>query len=323
MSFTTIKVGVAQTASQQFDFAATLAEFTTRCEEAKALGVELLVFPEAFFGGYPKFSNFGASVGTREPDGRREFAAYYHGAIAVPSPETDAIAEVVRRLDLAVLTGFIEKEGTTLFCSLLYVDPVKGVVGKHRKVMPTAVERLIWGNGDGSPANLSAHSLQLPAKGDERREVKVGGGICWENMMPLLRYNYYQQGIQLYVAPTVDGRTTWLNSMVHIAIESRCFVLSANQFAVRKDFPPAHQKIMQATLQAEEGAEWTDETEIIAGGSCIISPLGEVLAGPMRGKAGVLAADIDLDEIIGGRFDLDSSGHYSRSDIFELLVKGH
>lgn len=326
-----LKVGVAQTASKQFDFAATLAEFRARCEEARAQGVELLVFPEAFFGGYPKFSSFGASIGVRASAGRRDFASYYAGSIAVPSAESDAIAAVAKELQLAVITGFIEREGTTVYCSLLHVDPERGVVGVHRKVLPTAAERLIWGNGDGSKANLTAHRLQVrgvnEAVDEPKREVTVGGGICWENMMPLLRYQYYQQGVQVYVAPTVDARPNWLHSMVHIAMESRCFVLSANQFATVGDFPEWHQSTMRATLEQPgssefKPADWTPETEIIGGGSCIISPLGEVLAGPLRGTAGVISAEIDLDEIVGGRFDLDSTGHYSRSDIFKLQVDG-
>lgn len=320
---TLLRVGVAQTASKNFDFEATLQRFRALVEEAAAAGVQFLLFPEAFFGGYPKHTNFGAVVGLRGDQGRRDFAKYFAGAIAIPSPEADAIAQVSRDTGVALATGVIEKGGSTLYCSVLYVDPVVGIVGKHRKLMPTASERLIWGNGEGSEENLRAQTVHL-ANGET---LTVGGGVCWENMMPLLRYHYYKQGIQLYTAPTVDARENWLHSMVHIAMESRCFVLSANQFATTADFPPWHQEVMRESLvrtssggSALETAALADDVEIISGGSCIISPLGEVLAGPLRQKQGILTAEIDLDDLVGARFDLDPTGHYARSDVFSLNV---
>lgn len=314
---TKIRVGVAQSASKDFDFAATLKRFRALAEEAQAAGVRFLLFPEAFFGGYPKHTNFGAVVGLRGDQGRKDFAKYFRGAIAIPSAEANAIAQVAKDTNVAMATGVIEKEGSTLYCSVLYVDPVVGIVGKHRKLMPTASERLIWGNGDGSKENLSAQTIHL---GDDET-LAVGGGVCWENMMPLLRYHYYQQGIQLYIAPTVDARENWLHTMVHIAMESRCFVLSANQFATAADYPPWHQEIMRSALEKiTDAPPLAEDAEIIGGGSCIISPLGEVLAGPLRKRQGILTAEIDLDDVVGARFDLDPTGHYSRSDVFALNV---
>jgi|UniRef100_K3WA51 beta-cyano-L-alanine hydratase/nitrilase len=313
-----IRVGVAQTATKDFDFDVTLERFRGLVQEASALGVQFLLFPEAFFGGYPKHTNFGAVVGLRGDQGRKDFAKYFNGAIAIPSPEADAIAQVSKEFNVAIGTGVIEKEGSTLYCSVLYVDPVVGIVGKHRKLMPTASERLIWGNGDGSKENLSAQKIQLAGGAS----VTVGGGVCWENMMPLLRYNYYQQGIQLYTAPTVDARENWLHTVTHIAMESRCFVLSANQFATTADYPAWHQEIMKSEFKAA-GNDLADDAEIIGGGSCIISPLGEVLAGPLRKKQGILSAEIDLDDLVGARFDLDATGHYSRSDVFSLNINSN
>lgn len=329
-----VRVGVAQSASKDFDFAATLERFRTLAEEAQAAQVRFLLFPEAFFGGYPKHTNFGAVVGLRSDQGRKDFANYFKGAIAIPSAEADAIAQVSKDTGVAIATGVIEKEGSTLYCSVLYVDPVVGIVGKHRKLMPTASERLIWGNGDGSKENLSAQTIHLSGGGEcggdgegDGETLLVGGGVCWENMMPLLRYHYYQQGIQVYVAPTVDARENWLHTMVHIAMESRCFVLSANQFATTADYPKWHQEIMRRELEktASDGddgnkALLADDAEIIGGGSCIISPLGEVLAGPLRRRQGILTAEIDLEDVVGARFDLDPTGHYARSDVFALNV---
>lgn len=317
-----VRVGVAQSASKEFDFSATLERFRALAQEAQAAGVRFLLFPEAFFGGYPKHTNFGAVVGLRGDEGRKDFAKYFKGAIAIPSAEADAIAQVAKDTNVAIATGVIEKDGSTLYCSVLYVDPVVGIVAKHRKLMPTASERLIWGNGDGSKENLSAQTIRLSDGEDDAKTLLVGGGVCWENMMPLLRYHYYQQGIQLYIAPTVDARENWLHTMVHIAMESRCFVLSANQFATTADYPRWHQEIMRSALEGatENAPPLADDAEIIGGGSCIISPLGEILAGPLRKRQGILTAEIDLDDVVGARFDLDLTGHYSRSDVFALNV---
>jgi nitrilase len=172
-------------------------------------------------------------------------------------------------------------------------------LGKHRKLMPTAMERLIWGMGDGST---------LPVVGIAG--AKVGAAICWENYMPLLRMHLYGQGVQVWCAPTVDERERWQNAMRHIAYEGRCFVLSACQYSVRSDYPDDY-----PCAQGNDPA-----TVMIKGGSVIVSPQGEVLAGPLHGREGVLVADLDLGEIARGKFDLDVAGHYARPDVFSLEV---
>jgi nitrilase len=173
------------------------------------------------------------------------------------------------------------------------------MMGKHRKLMPTAMERLIWGFGDGS--TLPVFDTPLG---------KIGSVICWENYMPMLRMHMYAQGIQLYCAPTADQRDTWLPSMRHIALEGRCFVLSSCQFLTRADCPKDYDAI-QGTLPT---------TVLMRGGSCIIGPLGQILAGPHFDGPCILTADLDLDEIPRGKYDLDVVGHYSRPDIFRLYV---
>jgi len=172
------------------------------------------------------------------------------------------------------------------------------LVGKHRKLMPTAMERLIWGFGDGSTLPV----IETPLG-------RIGAVICWENYMPQLRLAMYGRGIQLYCAPTVDDRETWLPTMRHIALEGRCFVLSANQFARRSDYP-ADYPIAPADPEAV----------LIGGGSCIVDPAGRVLAGPARDGEAILTADHDLDEVSRSTFDLDVVGHYARPDVFRLLV---
>ena len=163
------------------------------------------------------------------------------------------------------------------------------------------MERLVWGFGDGSTLTVAPTPVG-----------RIGAVICWENYMPLLRTAMYAQGVELYCAPTVDDRETWLPTMRHIALEGRCFVLSANQFARRRDYP-----VDYAPVQGDD-----PETILIGGGSCIVGPLGDVLAGPARDGEAILVADLDLDDITRGRFDLDVVGHYSRPDVFRLSVDG-
>jgi len=180
-----------------------------------------------------------------------------------------------------LVIGVIERDGGTLYCTVLFFGPDGGLAGKHRKLMPTAMERLIWGYGDGS-------TLPVIETGFGR----VGAVICWENYMPLLRAAMFAKGVQIYCAPTVDDRERWVATMRHIALEGRCFVLSACQFV--------------------EG--------LICGGSVIVDPQGEVLAGPGYEGECLLTAEVDLGAIVEGTFDFDVVGHYARPDVFQLRV---
>jgi nitrilase len=257
-----------------------------------------MVFPEAFVGGYPKGIDFGTRVGGRSPEGRVWFRRYHEGAIEVPGPATEKLGEIALRHAAWLVIGVIEREHGTLYCTVLYFSPDGALAGKHRKVMPTAMERIIWGFGDGSTLPVLATPLG-----------RLGAVICWENYMPLMRMAMYNKGIELYCAPTVDDRETWAVSMRHIAVEGRCFVLSACQFARRADYPgdyPCDSAI--------------DGDVLIRGGSNIVAPLGRVLAGPVYDREEVLTAELNLDEIPEGKFDLDVAGHYARPDIFRFTV---
>ncbi|MCX8958786.1 carbon-nitrogen hydrolase family protein [Erwinia psidii] len=276
---------------------ATLAQIISYEEEIRRQGISLVVMPEALLGGYPKGSNFGTWLGFRLPEGREAFAAYYANAIDVPGEECDALAAFSARCGADVVIGVIERDGSTLYCSSLFFSPKDGLVAKHRKLMPTGTERLIWGQGDGST---------LPVV--EMAAGKVGCAICWENHMPLLRAAMYAKGVQIWCAPTVDERDVWRASMRHIAHEGRCFVITACQ--------------MQPTPN-ELGTEvpgWDPDRVLINGNSMIVGPLGEVLAGPMTGVSGLLTAKIDTAELVRARYDFDVSGHYSRPDVFSLTV---
>jgi nitrilase len=283
-----VRTAVVQAGSVPFDSDASIAKAERLMAEAAAVGAKLIVFPEAFIGGYPKGADFGARVGSRTQEGRRLFRRYFEGALDVPGPGSMRLGDAARANGIWLVIGVIERAGGTLYCTVLFFSPDGSLAGKHRKLMPTAMERLIWGFGDGSTLPVIDTDLG-----------KMGAVICWENYMPLLRSAMYAKGIQLYCAPTVDDRETWQVTMRHIALEGRCFVLSACQF-----IRPA-------------GAT---ESESIRGGSVIVSPLGRVLAGPSYEGECILATDLDLGEIAEGKFDLDVAGHYARPDVFRLEV---
>lgn len=296
---TSVRVAVVQAGSVLFDTAATLVKAERHLREAASQGAELIVLPEAFVGGYPKGLDFGITVGSRAPEGRELFRRYSDAAVAVPGPETDRLAGLAAELGTHLVVGAIECDGFTLYCTVLFFTPADGLVATHRKLMPTAAERYLWGQGDGST---------MPAV--ETAVGVLGAAICWENYMPLFRQAMYAKGVQIWCAPTVDDREQWQASMAHIALEGRCFVLSANQYLTRADLP--------GDVHPVHGDD--PQTVLIDGGSTIVSPLGEVLAGPLRGTEGVLVADLDLDELTRAKFDLDTVGHYGRPDIFTLTV---
>ena len=283
-----VKVAVAQVGSVVFDTPATLVRVEALCREAAAGGARLVVFPEALLGGYPKGLTFGATVGNRTDEGRELFLRYTKAAIASPGPETEMLAGWARELNLHIVIGVVERDGGTLYCTSLLFTPDRGLRLKHRKLMPTASERLLWGLGDGSTMQVAETELG-----------RIGMAICWENYMPLYRQHLYNQGVQLWCAPTVDAREIWQSSMRHIAYEGRCFVLSACQFLTKDDW--------QQDLR-ETGGQ-------IDGRSLVVSPRGEIISGPAEGER-LLTADLDLDDIPRGKFDLDVAGHYNRPDVF-------
>ena len=289
----TLKAAVVQAAPVPYDVDATLAKARGLLADAAGQGAELVVFPEAFLTGYPRGLSFGATIGNRTPEGRDQFLAYWESAVDVPGPIVDRLGEMTTEFGTHLVIGVIERDGGTLYCTVLFFDDAGHYLGKHRKLMPTGSERLVWGFGDGSTLNVFDTKLG-----------RLGAVICWENYMPLLRAAMYAQGIQLYCAPTADCRETWTATMQHIACEGRCFVLGANQFTTGP-FPSESE---------------TSDNPGSRGGSVIVSPLGEILAGPAYGEESVLVADLDLDDVVRGKFDFDVVGHYARPDVFHLSV---
>jgi nitrilase len=449
----TIKVGVAQchTLSTTEE---TLASIESFARQAARRDAGLVLFPEALLGGYPRNCTFGTSIGARESNGREQFLSYYNDAIdlgdtvvgagdawakrTLPIPSGaerrgDGSREELERISsetgVFLVVGVIEKCAGSLFCSAVFVHPKDGMLAnKRRKVMPTGSERLVWTQG--STETLKAVSTTIKGV-----TVTLGSAICWENYMPLLRYSLYAQNVDIWLAPTADGRDNWLSLMRTIASEGRNFVLSCNQVTQRSDLPSWVQSTVPETphpvkntsvsgkrsgrrlsrVHTEDGHEicWPDKHQqhengihhhedqtpsrgqsptqmrklsivktesghelclpvfeedeatsvdnhplsvdshgsgatspslpkfsstngthnsieksgetkdfLSRGGSCIVSPLGEVMTGPVWESEGLQITEINLDDCIRGKLDFDVAGHYSRSDSFNLTVKG-
>ena len=293
------KAAVVQASPVVFDRERTLEKVHALAGDAARQGARLVLFPEAFVSAYPRGLDFGAVVGSRTDEGREDFRRYWESSVDVPGPAVDRLARAARSHDIYLVVGVVERDSGTLYCTVLFFAPDGTYLGKHRKIMPTASERLVWGFGDGS--TFPVYDTPLG---------KVGAVICWENYLPLMRATMYSKGIEIYCAPTADGRDVWTASMRHVAVEGRCFVLSCNQFNRRRDFP--------ANYRTAYGDD--PETVISRGGSCIVDPFGAYLAGPNFESETILVAEIDRAQIVRGKYDLDVVGHYARPDIFQLHV---
>ncbi|OAA32605.1 nitrilase [Moelleriella libera RCEF 2490] len=418
----TIRVGTASPATGATR-AATLQQLSDLARRAASQHIDILLLPEAYIGGYPRGTAFGCVIGERTGEGREEFARYFDDAVdlgdtvaagagagdawitrQLPGGEGernlrgDGTREELERIaaesGVLVVTGLVEKAGGSLYCAVVYVCPRRGIIGKRRKVMPTGTERLIWAQG--SPATLRAVSTTIRGT-----RVNLAAAICWESYMPVVRQALYAQNINLYLAPTADGRDAWLSLMRTIGIEGRCFAVSSNM-AVRQhqqqerdestlDPPPApsspaapsrpsaaqNNRARRSSTLTEDGFEIAlpqpspppplpkekrrksvfdeDGNEIVLccnqdeangkcgvsptrkrqngtahgtawvsrGGSAIVNPFGDVVAGPQwEDDDGLIFADIDLRECVRGRLDLDAAGSYSRNDSFHFSVTG-
>ena len=302
--FQRLKVAVVQASSVLFNREATIEKTCRLILEAARQDAKLILFPEAFIPAYPRGLSFGAVVGSRSSSGRRTWQRYWENAINVPGPAIESIGEAVREAGVYLAIGVIERDTQfsqgTLYCTLLYFGPDGELLGKHRKLKPTGSERLIWGEGDGSTLTVL-----------DTEVGKIGGLICWENYMPLARMAMYSKGVELYLAPTADARDSWQYPLRHIACEGRCFVLGCNQFLTKEMYPD----------DLEDLDELDEHPDVMCrGGSVIISPFGDVLAGPLYDKEGMLCADLDLAEVARGKYDFDVVGHYARPDVFQLVV---
>lgn len=297
-----VKVAIVQAMPAIFNKEATVKKTCELIKEAGSNGAKLMLFPEAFIAGYPKGMYMGVRVGIRTPEGRKDYRRYHENAIMIPGPETDEIGKVVAQVGAYVVIGVIEKEEntSTVYCTALFFGPDGTVLGKHRKLKPTAGERYIWGEGDGST---------LPVF--DTPYGKIGAVICWENYMPLLRAAMYGKGVRIYFAPTFDARDSWQISMRHIALEGHCFVVTCNQYLTKEIYP--------TDLACYD--ELKDQPEVLhRGGSAIINPFGEYLAGPIWDKEEIGYAELDLGQVEEAKFDFDVTGHYTRPDVLQLHI---
>ena len=295
-----VKVGVVQATPALFDIEKTVQLVIEWIEKGAAAGCELLLFPESFIPCYPRGLDFDSIVGRRTEKSRNQWLEYWENSLETSSHYVAQIGEAIRKADIFVALGVTEREsiGGSLHCALLYFGKDGNLIGKHRKLKPTGLERYIWSESDGS--TLVSFDTEIG---------KIGGLICWENYMPLARMSMYQRGVEIYLAPTADSRESWQSTMLHIALEGRCFVLACNQFVRKSDYPERFQ------------ADLAHEPDIMSsGGSVIISPLGEVLAGPLWNQEGLLTAELDFSTLAKSKLDFDVVGHYSRNDVFKLEV---
>lgn len=299
-----LKVAVIQAAPVLFNRDLTVEKTCRLTQQAAAQGAKLILFPEAFIPAYPRGLTFGTVVGSRSQQGRHTWQVYWENAVEIPGPAFDRLSAAARQAQAYLAVGVIERDAQTsrgtLYCTTLYFGPDGRLLGKHRKLKPTAAERLVWGEGDGSTLTVI-----------DTEYGRVGGLICWENYMPLARMALYAKGVEIYLAPTADARDTWQATLRHIALEGRCFVLGCNQYVTKSMYPADLPGVEELAVQPEV---------MCRGGSVVISPLGEVLAGPLYDQEGGLFAELDLGEIARSKLDFDVVGHYSRPDVFQLTV---
>ncbi|HEY0305155.1 MAG TPA: carbon-nitrogen hydrolase family protein [Longimicrobiales bacterium] len=299
----TIKIAAVQAAPVFLDLDRSVDKACRLIQEAADHGAALVVFPESFLPTYPFWVWF-IPPGHTHPL-RELYAALHENSITLPGAAISRVANAAARAHTCVAIGASERNsessGGSLFNTFVMIDADGRIRGRHRKLVPTAGERLVWAHGDGS--DLEVYDLPFG---------RVGGLICWENYMPLARYALASWGEQIHVAPTWDRGEPWTSSMRHIAKESRCFVISCCQALHMNDIPDEW-SFKRAYLGGLE--DW-----INPGHSLIADPDGKLVAGPLEQVEGILYADVQLAQLVGPRWQLDIAGHYSRPDVFELRI---
>ncbi len=299
----TFKVAAVQATPVFLDREATIDKACELIATAGSEGARLIVFPEAFIPTYPEWV-WGIPPGEQGLLNEL-YSELLTNSVTIPSDATDRLCEAARLANAYVVMGMsernVEASGASLYNTLLYIDAQGEILGKHRKLVPTGGERLVWAQGDGS--TLQVYDTPLG---------KLGGLICWENYMPLARYAMYAWGTQIYVAATWDRGQPWLSTLRHIAKEGRVYVIGCC-IAMRKDDIPDRYSMKQKFYA--EMDEW-----INIGDSVIVNPEGEFIAGPVRKQEAILYAEIDPRMVQGPKWMLDVAGHYARPDVFQLTV---
>ncbi len=298
------KIAIIQESPVFLDRKNTIKKAVKLIEQAAVSGAELVVFPEAYISGYP------AWIWRLRPGGDWGVSEELHSRLLDSSVDIDAgdlkpLYDVARKNKITIVCGLNERDGAlskaTLYNTVVIIGTEGNILNRHRKLMPTNPERMVWGFGDGSGLNVVDTSAG-----------RVGTLLCWENYMPLARYTLYSQGVEIYVAPTYDSGDEWLGTMQHIAREGRCWVICSGVAITNSDIP--------ADFPDRETLYPAAEDWINPGDSVVIAPGGEIVAGPMRKEKGILYAEVDSKRASISKRDLDITGHYSRPDIFTLSV---
>ena len=297
-----VTVACVQAEPVVLDRDATLDKLERLVSEASGQGAQLVVLPETFVSVYPSSTWAKAFAGWADPRAKAAFAALASSAVEVPGEFADRLGDIAREHGVWLVTGVNELDsarGSTVYNALLYHAPDGSLALKHRKLVPTNHERLVWGQGDGS----GLRALETPLG-------RMGGLICWENYMPLARFSLYESGVEIYIASTADDSDAWQSTLVHIARESRAFVVAPSHFqraaAYPDDFPLA---------------ELLEGHDVLGrGGSAILAPDGSYLAGPAYGEETILYAELDPTRLLEERQRFDAAGHYHRPDVLRLEV---
>jgi nitrilase len=300
-----VKVACVQAEPAILDRDATLDKLAALTAEAARQGAQLVVFPEAFVSVYPSSTWAKALAGWADPNAKAAFARISRSAVAIPGPAADRLGAIAQEHGVWLVTGVNETDPAhngTVFNTLLYHAPDGSLALKHRKLVPTNHERLVWGQGDGT----GLRAIETPLG-------RIGGLICWENYMPLARFALYESGVEIYVASTADDSEAWQATLVHIARESRSFVVAPCHFQRDSSYP--------ADFPLRELVE--GRGLLGRGGSAILAPDGSYLAGPLYDEEGILYAELDPDRLFEERQRFDAAGHYHRPDVLRLSVTPH
>ncbi len=299
-----VRVAIVQHPPVLLDRAATLAAAVTDLHTAAEAGAKLAVFPETFIPGYP------AWIWRLRPGGDFDLTGEIYQRLLENSVDLAAdglkpLREAAADLHLVVVCGLHERDGefgrSTLYNTAVTIGSDGTILNRHRKLVPTNPERMVWGQGDASGLRVTDTAVG-----------RVGALICWENYMPLARYALYADGVEVYVASTWDDGDTWISTMRHIAAEGRCWVLGSGCALRASDVPSS---FPGRDLLFPDPAEW-----INPGDSVVVAPGGDIVAGPLHEEFGLLMADIEPGRAAASRRTLDVTGHYSRPDVFQLSV---
>lgn len=298
----TCRIAVVQAAPVMFDRTACTDKAVGLIAQCAAKDAELIVFPELFIPGYPYGMTFGFTVGSRNPEGRKDWKYYYDNSIVVPGPETERLGQAARAAHAYVSIGVSERvpESATLYNTNLIFSPEGELVYVHKKLKPTGAERVVWGD---------AQKDYFPTV--DTPWGSMGSLICWESYMPLARVALYDKGVTLYISPNTNDNEEWQATIRHIAIEGHCYFINCDMYFTRDMYP--------AQLHCPDEISRLPDI-VCRGGSCIVDPYGHYETQPVWDREDIIFADLQMDKVPASRMEFDACGHYARPDVLDLHV---